>query len=132
MSLDYAAVEAYDASIERFINPEYKKQFHKFKKDHEDHIKNISNFCKEIGQDYPKGPGMKQILTEGKVVLAGLVGDQAILKAMKSNELETTTSYKQINTYPTIPANLKEVLKKGYEDEKRHLEWIEKELDRVK
>jgi rubrerythrin len=130
LSLDYAAMEAYEASIERFINPDYKKQFDEFKKDHEEHIKNISNFFKEIGQDYPKGAGLKKILTEGKVVLSGLVGDQAILKAMRSNELETTQSYEQINSYPNIPSNIINILKKGYEDEKKHLEWIEKELDK--
>ena len=36
---------------------------------------------------------MKAILTQGKVVLADMFGDSAILKAMKTNEDDTVTAY---------------------------------------
>jgi hypothetical protein len=34
---------------------------------------------------------MKQLLTQGKVVLGSIIGDISILQAMKSNESDTNT-----------------------------------------
>ncbi len=130
LQLDYAAVEAYDSAIERFKNETFKMKFQEFRNDHHRHIKNVTEYLKKIGGDYPTGAGIKKILTQGKVILANLAGDISLLKAMKSNELETTEAYKHINAYPDIPSDIKDALLDGYQDEKRHLLWIEKELDK--
>jgi len=131
IQLDYDAIEAYDAAIHRIRNTEYKNKLTEFKKDHQAHIKNLSPYVNKEEHEAPTGPGIKSILTQGKVVLANLVGDTAILKAMKSNEVDTNKAYQHINEYGSIPSELKDSLRKGYEDEKRHLDWIEKELQRL-
>ena len=132
IQLDYDAIEAYEAAANRIKNTEYKDQLTSFKKDYQRHVKELSSFLdKKENRESPTGPGLKSLLTQGKVVLANLVGDPAILKAMKSNEQETNKAYQHINDYDSIPTDLKEILRKGYEDEKRHLDWIEKELQRV-
>lgn len=131
IQLDYDAIEAYEAAINRLQTSQYKEKLTEFKEDHQSHIKNLSPFVKGVGHGAPTGPGMKSLLTQGKVVLANIVGEVGVLKAMKSNELETNKAYQKINDYRNIPSHLKDSLRKGYEDEKKHLNWIEKELERL-
>lgn len=132
LSLDYAAIDAYETAIEKLTNQTYKNKLEEFKKDHQNHVKNISNYLKKKNEDVPTGAGLKRILTQGKVVLANLAGDIAILKAMRSNEVDTTEAYENINNYSHLLPEIKKSLLDGYEDEKRHLAWIEKELAEAK
>lgn len=126
--LDYDAVEAYEAAISRLHNTNYRQKFEEFKNDHLDHIEATTKFLEKENYKIPQGPGLKSILTRGKVLLGNLAGDTAILVAMRSNERETTSSYSKINKYDCIPEELKPSLVKGFEDETKHLAWIEKKL----
>ncbi|OJW50241.1 MAG: hypothetical protein BGO67_02630 [Alphaproteobacteria bacterium 41-28] len=129
VTLDYDAVEAYEAAINRLENEEYKKVLEEFKKDHERHIQEVSDFLIDINKSPPSGPSIQSILTQGKVVLGNLLGDKTILRAMKSNEIDTKSAYEKINTYKKIPDELKDILERGLKDEKRHLAWVEKKLE---
>lgn len=129
VTLDYDAVEAYEAAINRLKNEEYKQMLEKFKKDHERHIEELPNFLIDINETPPSGPSAQSILTQGKVVLGNLFGDKTILRAMKSNEIDTNSAYTKINTYEETPDKLKKILEAGLQDEKRHLEWIEEKLE---
>lgn len=125
VELDYDAIEAYDAAINRLDNPEYKEVFTVFKQDHQRHIDSISEFLRQCHIPPPTGPSAKSILTQGKVVLANLVSDNTILRAMRSNEIDTNTAYGRINNYDSIPEEIQGTLKRGLMDEKKHLAWIE-------
>ncbi|MBL0942527.1 MAG: DUF2383 domain-containing protein, partial [Alphaproteobacteria bacterium] len=56
LELDYDAVEAYEAAINRLENQEYKTQLNTFKNDHERHIKEISALLKKHNIAPTKGP----------------------------------------------------------------------------
>jgi hypothetical protein len=43
-----------------------------------------------MGRTPPKEGDMKPLLTKGKVVIAGLMGDEAILRVMRTNEATPT------------------------------------------
>ena len=70
VSLDYDAVEAYQAAIDRLEDEEYKKALEGFKQDHLKHIKELSAFLKKHNHTPPTGPSSKSLLTQGKVTLA--------------------------------------------------------------
>ena len=42
---------------------------------------------------FPLLGSAKSYLTQGKVILANLIGDLTILRAMRSNEIDTNTAY---------------------------------------
>lgn len=128
VQLDYDAVAAYEAAINNISLPKYKNSREDFKKDHEKHIKVFSKYIEANGEIPPDGPGAKSFLTQGKVVLANLVGDRTILRAMRSNEEDTNTAYKRLNSYENIPSNIVDDLKEGLEDERRHAAWLESVL----
>ena len=72
----------------------------------------------------------KKLLTKGKVVLADLAGDKAILSAMKSNEEQTNSEYEKA-VKKGYEASIQTILERGLADERRHKAWIEQTLDRL-
>lgn len=132
IKLDYDAIEAYDAAIERLDDDESKRHLSQFREDHRRHTQELSQFLRDYGEAPPTGPDFKRILTQGKVMLANLGGDRAILKAMKSNEDQTNTAYERANEHRDLPPALMETLRKNLDDERRHRSWIERRIEQLK
>jgi len=122
IKLDYAAAEAYEAAVERLDNTIYKQQLAAFMRDHERHIEELAPIVRQMGGEVPDSGGAKEMLTEGKVVLGSLLGDEAILKAMKTNENDTNTAYERV--VEKAPPGALAIVQRGLADERRHLEWI--------
>lgn len=126
IELDYDAVEAYEAAINRIENTEFKTNLQKFMDDHRRHIKELSDILKKHNCDAPTGPSSgKQWLAKGKIVLANLVGDKTILSAMLSNEEDTNTAYQRMSERTDQWEDAKDALLKGLKDERKHKEWLE-------
>jgi rubrerythrin len=129
IELDYDAVEAYEAAINRLENKEYKSQLTNFRDDHKRHVKELSALMKKHNEEAPTGPDMsKQWLAKGKVVLANMVGDKTILAAMKTNEDDTNTAYERLCKHKERWDDAMDILNRGLADEKTHRAWIEKQL----
>lgn len=129
LELDYDAVEAYSVAIKKLENQDYATTLTHFRSDHERHIHQITMLLKDHGVDPPSGPDLKQYLAKGKIYLANLMGDNAILKAMYSNEVDTNTAYKRINQYADIWPEAVAILQRGLEDETTHKLWIESTIN---
>lgn len=128
IELDFDAAEAYQAAIERLEDATAKARLSEFKQDHLRHTENLGKILRDSGREPPHKGDIKRILTKGKVVVAGLVGDKAILKAMKTNEDDTNHAYERAVNNPVAPAQVKDVLRANLADERRHREWIEQRL----
>ena len=127
IELDYDAVEAYEAAINRLEHSDYKNKLKTFKEDHQRHIQELSEFLARCGEEAPEASdNTKGLLAQGKVVLSSILGDSNILKAMLSNERDTNEAYERINSRVTkaLDPTLVRVLAKGLEDEKKHKEWL--------
>lgn len=122
IKLDHAAAEAYEEAIERLDNAEYKARLTAFMRDHSRHIEELSPIVRAMGGEVPKDAGAKDWLTEGKVVLSSLMGERAILKAMRSNEEDTNTAYER--AVEKAPAEARDIVARGLADERRHRDWI--------
>lgn len=123
--LEHDAIAAYDSTIERVESAEYRQQIETFRRDHEDHVQELGRIADSMGIDKPMEGDMKQWLTTGKVALADLAGDNAILKAMKTNEDDTAAAYQQALDNSLTDAELRPVIEKGLADERRHRAWME-------
>jgi rubrerythrin len=128
IELDYDAVAAYDAAIQRLKDTEAKAALTGFKSDHERHVREVGEELRTLGGDPPRGPDVKRVLTEGKVVIAGLIGDKAILSAMKTNEDDTNTGYERVTSRTDLTPQLQTLLHGNLEDERRHKAWIEQRI----
>lgn len=127
VELDYDAAAAYREAIDRLDNTAFKTKLQEFLRDHERHISDLSEVIRKEGGTPPDSGDFKKVLTKGKVQLADLAGDEAILKAMKTNEDQTNSKYESM-VEENFPNHIRTLLKQGLEDERRHRAWIETTL----
>ena len=127
LELEYDALEAYEAAIARIGDTIFKQSLTEFMTDHRRHISELTHLLTEHGyQDLPTGPsGGKQWLTKGKVVIAGLIGDNTILLAMHSNEEDTNTAYERMVNRTDAWSETKTILTQALADERKHKAWLE-------
>ncbi|MCW8092345.1 DUF892 family protein [Alteromonas sp. ASW11-130] len=123
--LDYDAVAAYEATLDRIEDDNLKVKIREFCNDHRDHIKSLNELLIQNGEEKVTGTDMKKILTKGKVVIADLMGDSAILKAMVANEKVTSEAYEKALEKDDLTPNERSVIEIHWQDEKRHKQWFE-------
>jgi uncharacterized protein (TIGR02284 family) len=129
IELDYDAIAAYQTAIERLENSAFKAKLGEFLRDHERHVEELSVWIRQQGATPPDGPDMKKVLTTGKVVMADMFGDKAILMAMKTNEEDTNTAYERALEHDNLPITARDLISRNLADERRHRAWIVATLD---
>lgn len=128
ITLDYDAAEAYRAAISRLERPEYQNRLSDFLADHVRHTTELSALVRQLGGTPPEGPGAKSLMTTGKVAMANIAGDVAILRAMLSNEGDTNTAYERATEHTNLPENASALVAGNLSDERRHKVWLEKAI----
>ena len=123
--LERDAIAAYESTIERLSDRSLSEQVQRFLSDHRQHLTTLNEMARELGAEAPTEGDMKQMLTTGKIALANLMGDSAILKAMKTNEDDTVTAYERASRHEGAIAKSKAFFEKALADELRHREWME-------
>jgi rubrerythrin len=125
VQLEHDAIAAYDACIDRLEDPAAKSQIESFKQDHLRHLDELQKIASVGNFSVPTGGDLKQMLTTGKVAMASLMGDGAILKAMKTNEDDTVAAYERASTHAEARPESREVFERAHQDELRHRSWME-------
>jgi len=125
ITLDYETIEAYETAINRLDNQTFQTQLEQFKAEQQKQVVELSEALRKRGEKAPNGPSAKRFLTKGKVALADLAGDKAILKAMHSNESDANDAYERLCSHEGMIPEFKAILTKGLADEKRHKEWLQ-------
>ena len=129
ISLDFDAIDAYEQAIKRIEKDQTAKtELAKFKGDHERHVTDLSPLVRKLGDEPPTKGDFMRFLTQGKVVLASVVGDDAILRAMKSNEDTTNQKYEEALETEGLLPETRTILERNLNDERRHRAWIESRL----
>jgi rubrerythrin len=122
--LEHDAIAAYEQTIERLQDPQYKQQVAAFKTDHDRHVQELTTLASAVGATAHQGGDVKQMLTTGKVALASIMGDGAILSAMRSNEEDTVTAYERASRHGEATPEARQVFERAHADELRHREWM--------
>lgn len=123
--LEHDAIAAYDSVIERLDDRRLSAQVAEFRDDHLQHLQVLNEIARDVGTEAPTEGDMKQMLTTGKIALADLMGDAAILKAMKTNEDDTVTAYERASRHEDAIPQSKAFFLKALYDEQRHREWFD-------
>jgi uncharacterized protein (TIGR02284 family) len=131
IKLDYDAIDAYNSAIQKLKNSSFVDQMRVFRDDHERHTKNLRPFVTELGKQAPTSGDAKSLLTTGKVAIGALLGDKAILMAMKTNEDDTNTAYERATHHKGMTPELKKILSSNLADERRHRTWIEETMKKM-
>lgn len=123
--LEYDAIAAYESCIERLYDNALAAKVAEFKADHDEHVLVLTEMSRQLGIEAPNGGNMKQMLTTGKIVIADMMGDAAMLKAMNTNEDDTVTAYERASRHPDAIPESKAFFMKAHQDEERHRSWME-------
>ena len=129
--LDFDAAEAYRAAIDRLEDASCRATMAQFRDDHLRHTRELGDLLARFGRTPPKEGDAKEMLTKGKVVIAGLIGDRAIITAMKSNEEDTVTAYDRAAKFHDAEQAVIEAIERAQADEHRHREWMVETLERT-
>lgn len=124
IELDYDAAAAYEAAIERLESQAYKDTMSEFLEDHRRHIVELTPHAAKLRKDVADEPDLKSVLTKGKVIIANLAGDKAILTAMKTNEDDTVTAYERALGHQQLTEDLLPLIERNLGDEHRHRNWL--------
>ena len=122
--LDYDAIAAYEVAIAGLSDDAHRRALSSFRDDHVRHTQNLAPLLRQVGGQPPREGDMKQLLTTGKVALGSLLGDKAILEAMRTNEDDTNTAYGRAIEHAEVTDEMRQVLEKNLADERRHCQYI--------
>lgn len=123
--LERDAIAAYESTIEKLSEKALSGQVQEFLGDHRQHLQVLNDLARQNGAEAPAEGDMKQMLTTGKVAFANLMGDGAILKAMKTNEDDTVSAYQSAATNEHASPDVRAFFEKALGDEERHRAWFD-------
>jgi rubrerythrin len=123
--LERDAISAYDSTIEKLSDKTLSAKVEEFRQDHLQHLDVLQEIATETGGEAPTEGDAKEYLTTGKIALAKLMGDGAILRAMKTNEDDTVTAYERAATHDDALPKSRAFFEKALADERRHREWMD-------
>jgi uncharacterized protein (TIGR02284 family) len=124
---DYDAIGAYEAAINDIQEMSVRDPLIKFRGDHERHVVDLSAIVRRLGGNPVEHPGFKGVVRKTMTKVAGLGGTELTLKAMRSNEEVLNKTYAH-HLSLDFPDDIKEVIRRNYGDEQRHLAWVEQAL----
>ena len=129
LRVDVDASHAYQQAINEMDVPELRDQLTKFRGDHERHIADLSKAIKALGQEPPQvARDFKGYLISGFTALRVKMGVESALKAMHSNEKLTNKTYEEASRW-NVSEDIHKLILRCYDDEKRHLNYIEQALN---
>ena len=121
---DFDAIGAYNSAIDDVKEIQVRNTLIQFRDDHDRHVQNLSAIVERLGGRPVDSPGFKGVIRKTMTKVAGLGGTELTLKAMRSNEEVLNKTYAR-HLALDFPDNVKEVIRKNYGDEQRHLAWVE-------
>jgi uncharacterized protein (TIGR02284 family) len=126
--LDMDAIKAYEQAIKACDHENVAAQLRSFQGDHQRHVNDLSEELRKLGEQPDVRTDIKGFFIEAFTAVTAH-GTKSALLAMRGNETLTTARYKAALDLQDLPDSTKEVIRKNYADEQRHLEWIKMALD---
>lgn len=128
LKLDVDAARAYDEAIEKIDEEDIRLQLGKYRDDHHRHVSEITALINDMGGQAPEpDQDFKGKLIEGVTALRSGMGTDSALKAMRMNEQLTNRTYENAVEW-AVSTEAHEFIRRGYEDERKHLAYIEQAL----
>ncbi len=123
--LDIDAIHAYVKVNEHIEQSSIRNSIGKFQNDHERHVKELSDLITNYGGNPPEfSKDFKGFLLQAFSSIRSITGTEGALKALRGGEMMTNRSYSDAVSQ-NFPPLVMVQLRRNYEDEQRHLAYIE-------
>lgn len=130
VQLDVDAIVAYNEALKKIEDLEVQAKIAEFRGDHYKHVDDLSEAITKLGGKPPKEEkDLKGYLIKGFTSLRSITGTTGSLKAMHTNEKLTNSIYEKTLCSIEWPADLKSLIQKNFQDEQKHLKYIEQILE---
>jgi len=124
LMLDHDAVDAYQQCIDTIASPLCRARLQQFQSDHRRHVVDLDDCIRRL-EGVPKNRrDVKGFFIKGMTAVQAALGDELALKAMQINEKLTNAQYQDALDDLSLPDDVRVVVAKNREDERRHLEWL--------
>ena len=128
INLDWDAAECYDRAMENIETPELRRNLGSFADDHRRHVDRLSERMRDLGEIPPeRSKDMKGYFLEGFAAIRSMTGEDGALKALHSSE-KLTNKATGMPENENLDAEARQIIMQNYDDEKRHLAYIEEVL----
>ncbi len=129
VKLDWDAAECYDRAMEKMETPDVHQNIHSFADDHRRHVDRLSEYLESIGETAPeKSKDIKGYLMEGFAAIRSSTGEIGALKALHTSEKMTNKAYREAVENENLGDEAMRIVMDNYDDEKRHIAYIEEVL----
>lgn len=126
IKLDIDAAAAYEEALEHIETPSIHKTMNMYRDDHQRHVDVLSRLLRDAGEVPPeRTKDIKGFFIEGFTSLRSVTGEDGALKAMLSNEKITNRKYQDAYDNWDLEPEALAIVSDNYEDERRHLSYIE-------
>ena len=125
IDFEYDTIEAYKLAVNHLADEALRWRLESFLEDHVRHVESLTHEILAMGGEAPAGPDAKFLITAGKVFLGLLLGDRAILGALRANEGDTNALYERAASQIEVPSGLRRIFLQHLADERRHRDWFE-------
>ncbi|HET6585134.1 MAG TPA: DUF2383 domain-containing protein [Nannocystaceae bacterium] len=134
IQLEHDTMAAYRAAIDRIDSLVVRRELAQFFADHETHTRELSSCVERFGGRAKTGGDLKQLWTRGRVILADLAGDDAVLAALERLESDVHRAYERAQAELRIFADpsLAAVFDRALAEEDHHVLWLVHAADEVR
>lgn len=127
--MDYDAVHVYDEALEHVDDAEVRRQFEIFRGEHQAHYTSLVGVIKQMDGTPPEPKvDMMGHVAEWTTSIRSMRGTEGALHAMRTAERYHNNKYRDAVGWEHDDNELKMVLLRFYDDEKKHLEYVESKV----
>lgn len=126
--LDVDAIKCYEQAVKQLDDSSIRMQLETFRDDHRRHVASLNAIIRRMGgEEVSFTPDVMGFLTQGFTALRSITGTDGALKAMETNEKLTNRKYKQACD-ESFPLDVAQTIRSNFDDEQRHLAFIQESL----
>jgi uncharacterized protein (TIGR02284 family) len=127
-NLDNDAIKSYDSALKKIDDKALSTNIELFRDDHVRHVDNLARIISALGGSLPTTPGdIRGLFLSGATTLLSMTSTEGALKGLQSGEKITNKSYEDA-VEQDFPPDILSVLSRNYQDEKVHLDYVNKAL----
>ena len=94
-------------------------------------VSDLSAIVRRLGGVPAESRDVAGFLIEGFTAVRSVTGTGGVLSAMRVNEMVTNAGYEKAARNQASSSDVRWLIEWNYQDEKRHLSWIERSLNRT-
>jgi uncharacterized protein (TIGR02284 family) len=131
IQLEYDTIDAYRGAIGHLAETGNRTHIEDVLGDHRRHVDELADVVRNLGGEPASQGDVRQALLRGRRALVSLVGDRAVLEAMRGNERELAVAYERAVSRPGVPVDVLAVLRRHLRDEQSHQDRLRERLSIV-